>query len=58
MAGVLIALVLVSLSPPHVGGAPKFSEWATPENLGCESNEDNEVKGVNSAFDDVGPTMS
>jgi len=58
MAGVLIALVLVSLSPPHVGGAPKFSEWATPENLGCEVPEVNEVKGVNSVFDDVGPTMS
>ena len=24
MAGVLIALVLVSLSPPHVGGAPNI----------------------------------
>jgi hypothetical protein len=49
MAGVLIALVLVSLSPPHVGGAPKFSEWGTPENLGC---------GVNSASNDLFPTVS
>ena len=49
MAGVLIALVLVSLSPPHVGGAPKFSEWGTPENLGCV---------VNSAFSENFPTMS
>ena len=46
---VLIALVLMMLLRVDVGAAPKFSQWSTPENLGCE---------VNSPDGDGGPAIS
>jgi hypothetical protein len=46
---VLIVLVLIALLPFHAGGAPAFSPWAEPENLGCM---------VNSESDDTGPAIS
>lgn len=49
LLGALVALVLMVLFPPRAGGAPAFSPWAEPENLGCM---------VNSPFDDTGPAIS
>jgi hypothetical protein len=46
---ILIALALMIVLPSPVGGAPKFSEWGTPQNLGCV---------VNSPFDDAGAALS
>jgi hypothetical protein len=48
---VLIALVLVTLLPAPVGGAPKFSPWGTPQNLDLDCV-------VNSPFDEAGPAIS
>jgi hypothetical protein len=46
---VLPALVVLMLVSSHVEGAPKFSEWGPPENLGCV---------VNSSFEDGAAALS
>ncbi len=47
--GILIWIALLIVLPQPVGGAPKFSEWGTPQNLGCV---------VSSPFDDAGAALS
>ena len=47
--GILIWIALLIVLPPPAGGAPNFSEWGTPQNLGCV---------VNSPFDDAGAALS
>src|SRR5688572_14791054 len=49
MVSPLFVLMLVVLCPLDVEGTPKFSNWGTPENLGCV---------VNSEHDDGGPALS
>jgi WD40-like Beta Propeller Repeat len=45
----LIVLAVMITSRPHVAAAPKFSDWATPTNLGCQ---------INSPFGEQGPAIS
>ena len=45
----LVGVTVVLMASPNSVGAPKFSDWSTPTNLGSV---------VNSAFADLGPAIS
>lgn len=49
LVGALISLVFVVLATSRLGEAAKFSDWATPTNLG---------PAINSPFEDFGPAVS
>ena len=45
----LMALALTFVFRPGINASPKFSDWATPANLGCQ---------INSPFGEQGPAIS